>query len=56
MIGLAYIFLHAGISSYMDDTIYLQHPASEEEYSVSHSAAEMVRYLWHEFADPSLIL
>jgi S-adenosylmethionine:tRNA ribosyltransferase-isomerase len=41
-IGMAYIFLHTGISSYMDDTLDLQHPASEEEYSVSHRAAKMV--------------
>jgi hypothetical protein len=26
----------------MDDTLDLQRPASEEEYSVSHRAAEMV--------------
>jgi S-adenosylmethionine:tRNA ribosyltransferase-isomerase len=41
-IRMAYISLHTGLSSYMDITLDLQHPASEEEFSVSYRAAEMV--------------
>jgi S-adenosylmethionine:tRNA ribosyltransferase-isomerase len=41
-IGMTYISLHTGLSSYMDDTLDLQRRASEEEYHVSHRAAEMV--------------
>src|SRR6266566_5251656 len=35
----AYVVLHAGLSSYMDDELDRQHPASEEEYFVSRIAA-----------------
>ena len=34
-IDSAYIILHAGLSSYQDDELDRQHPASEEEYFVS---------------------
>lgn len=35
----AYIILHTGLSSYMDDELDSLHPASEEEYFISESAA-----------------
>jgi S-adenosylmethionine:tRNA ribosyltransferase-isomerase len=38
----AYIVLHTGLSSYMDDELDAQHPASEEEYFVSERAAEKI--------------
>src|SRR6266581_3283071 len=38
-IDSAYVVLHAGLSSYMDDELDRQHPASEEEYFVSRIAA-----------------
>jgi S-adenosylmethionine:tRNA ribosyltransferase-isomerase len=38
----AYIVLHAGLSSYLDDHLDAQHLASEEEYYVSQTAAEKV--------------
>ncbi|MBV9958340.1 MAG: S-adenosylmethionine:tRNA ribosyltransferase-isomerase [Acidobacteria bacterium] len=38
----AYIVLHTGLSSYMDDELDARHPASEEEYFISHAAAEKV--------------
>ncbi len=38
-IDSAYVVLHAGLSSYMDDELDRQHPASEEEYFVSRSTA-----------------
>ena len=41
-IDSAYLVLHTGLSSYMDDELDAQHPASEEEYFVSKSAAEKV--------------
>jgi S-adenosylmethionine:tRNA ribosyltransferase-isomerase len=38
-INTAYIVLHTGLSSYMDDELDAQHPASEEEYFVSAATA-----------------
>jgi S-adenosylmethionine:tRNA ribosyltransferase-isomerase len=36
------IVLHTGLSSYMDDALDAQHPASEEEYFISNSAAQKI--------------
>jgi S-adenosylmethionine:tRNA ribosyltransferase-isomerase len=41
-IQTAHIVLHTGLSSYMDDDLDAQHPASEEEYLVSKIAAEKI--------------
>src|ERR1700730_766986 len=41
-IDIAYIVLHTGLSSYMDDELDAQHPASEEEYFVSATTAEKI--------------
>jgi S-adenosylmethionine:tRNA ribosyltransferase-isomerase len=41
-IDSAYIVLHAGLSSYLDDELDRQHPASEEEYFVSRTTAEKI--------------
>jgi S-adenosylmethionine:tRNA ribosyltransferase-isomerase len=41
-VGMAYISLHAGLSSYMDDALDSQHPASEEEYFVNYATAERI--------------
>src|SRR3989442_15169776 len=38
----AYIILHTGLSSYMDDELDRAHPASEEEYFVSRTTAEKI--------------
>ena len=38
----AYIVLHTGLSSYMDDALDAQHPASEEEYFVTETAAQKI--------------
>ncbi len=38
----AYILLHTGLSSYMDDDLDAQHPASEEEYMISETAADKI--------------
>jgi S-adenosylmethionine:tRNA ribosyltransferase-isomerase len=38
----AYLVLHTGLSSYMDDELDAQHPASEEEYFVSATTAEKI--------------
>jgi len=38
----AYIVLHTGLSSYLDEELDAQHPASEEEYFVSERAAEKI--------------
>src|ERR1700716_3823000 len=38
----AYLILHTGLSSYMDDELDAQHPASEEEYFVSATTAEKI--------------
>jgi S-adenosylmethionine:tRNA ribosyltransferase-isomerase len=42
-IRIAYLTLHTGLSSYMDDELDRKHPASEEEYFVSDQTAEKVR-------------
>lgn len=41
-IDSAYLVLHTGLSSYMDDELDAQHPASEEEYFVSATTAEKI--------------
>ena len=41
-IDTAYIVLHTGLSSYMDDELDRQHPASEEEYFVSATTAAKI--------------
>ncbi|HEY3130410.1 MAG TPA: S-adenosylmethionine:tRNA ribosyltransferase-isomerase [Acidobacteriota bacterium] len=41
-VEVAYIVLHTGLSSYMDDELDAQHPSSEEEYYVSQTAAEKI--------------
>jgi S-adenosylmethionine:tRNA ribosyltransferase-isomerase len=41
-IDTAYLVLHTGLSSYMDDELDAQHPASEEEYFVSATTAEKI--------------
>jgi S-adenosylmethionine:tRNA ribosyltransferase-isomerase len=41
-IEMVYIVLHTGLSSYMDDELDAQHPASEEEYFISESAAARI--------------
>ena len=41
-IETAYIVLHTGLSSYMDDELDAQHPASEEEYFIGEAAAEKI--------------
>jgi S-adenosylmethionine:tRNA ribosyltransferase-isomerase len=43
-IETAYIMLHTGLSSYMDDELDLQHPASEEEYFISEAAAQKINH------------
>lgn len=46
-IETAHIVLHTGLSSYMDDELDAQHPASEEEYIISEVAANKIN-LTHE--------
>jgi S-adenosylmethionine:tRNA ribosyltransferase-isomerase len=41
-IETAHIVLHTGLSSYMDDELDAQHPASEEEYFISEKAADKI--------------
>jgi S-adenosylmethionine:tRNA ribosyltransferase-isomerase len=41
-IETAYIVLHTGLSSYMDDDLDALHPAAEEEYFVSEGAAAKI--------------
>src|SRR5881394_3297974 len=41
-VDAAYIVLHAGLSSYQDDEIDRQHPASEEEFFISQITAEKI--------------
>jgi S-adenosylmethionine:tRNA ribosyltransferase-isomerase len=43
-IDSAYIVLHAGLSSYMDDELDRRHPASEEEYFVNRVTAEKINH------------
>lgn len=38
----AYVTLHTGLSSYMEDYLDRQHPISEEEYSISEAAARKI--------------
>jgi S-adenosylmethionine:tRNA ribosyltransferase-isomerase len=41
-IETAYILLHTSLSSYMDDELDAQHPASEEEYLISEAAVQKI--------------
>ncbi|MER3477526.1 MAG: S-adenosylmethionine:tRNA ribosyltransferase-isomerase, partial [Leptolyngbya sp. ERB_1_2] len=41
-IDMAHIVLHTGLSSYLDDDLDAQHPASEEEYLISEAAATKI--------------
>src|SRR6266705_5780239 len=41
-IDSAYVVLHAGLSSYLDDQLDRQHPASEEEYFVNRVSARKI--------------
>ena len=41
-VNTAYIILHTGLSSYMDDELDAKHPSSEEEYFISEAAAEKI--------------
>jgi S-adenosylmethionine:tRNA ribosyltransferase-isomerase len=41
-IETTFLVLHTGLSSYMDDELDAQHPASEEEYFISESAADKI--------------
>ncbi len=41
-IDIGYIVLHTGLSSYMDDELDAQRPASEEEYFVSAATAKKI--------------
>ena len=41
-IETAYVVLHTGLSSYMDDELDAAHPTSEEEYFISQTAAETI--------------
>src|SRR5213078_1315277 len=41
-IDTAYVVLHTGLSSYMDDELDRQHPASEEEYFVNRVTARKI--------------
>jgi S-adenosylmethionine:tRNA ribosyltransferase-isomerase len=42
-IDSAYLMLHAGLSSYMDDRLDRQHLASEEEYSIPEATAQKIK-------------
>jgi S-adenosylmethionine:tRNA ribosyltransferase-isomerase len=41
-INSAYLTLHTGLSSYLDDQLDRQHPASEEEYFIGETAAAKI--------------
>lgn len=41
-IDMAYLVLHTTLSSYMDDELDAQHPASEEEYFINATTAEKI--------------
>jgi S-adenosylmethionine:tRNA ribosyltransferase-isomerase len=41
-VNTAYIVLHTGLSSYMDDILDAKHPSSEEEYFISEATAEKI--------------
>jgi len=43
-VDAAYLTLHTGLSSYLDDALDRQHLASEEEYFISNSTARKVRH------------
>jgi S-adenosylmethionine:tRNA ribosyltransferase-isomerase len=43
-IQMAYVVLHAGLSSYLDDDLDARHVASEEEYYVTQTAADKVNH------------
>jgi S-adenosylmethionine:tRNA ribosyltransferase-isomerase len=43
-IGSAYVVLHAGLSSYLDDDLDRQHLASEEEYFVNRVTARKINH------------
>jgi S-adenosylmethionine:tRNA ribosyltransferase-isomerase len=43
-IGSAYVVLHAGLSSYLDDELDRQHPTSEEEYFVNRVTARKIKH------------
>ena len=42
-VDFAYLVLHTGLSSYLDDELDRAHPASEEEYFLSELAAEKIK-------------
>jgi S-adenosylmethionine:tRNA ribosyltransferase-isomerase len=46
-IETAYILLHTGLSSYMDDALDAQHPVLQEEYLISADAAEKINRSHH---------
>jgi S-adenosylmethionine:tRNA ribosyltransferase-isomerase len=41
-VQIAFITLHAGLSSFMDDALDSQHPHTEEEYEIGTRAAEQI--------------
>jgi len=41
-VEMAYVTLHAGLSSYMEDDLDREHPVSEEEYSIGEGAARKI--------------
>ena len=41
-IATAFVLLHTGLSSYMDDELDARHPVSEEEYLIGEDAAERI--------------
>jgi len=41
-VEVAYLVLHAGLSSYMDDALDAQHPVAEEEYYVWQTTADAI--------------
>jgi S-adenosylmethionine:tRNA ribosyltransferase-isomerase len=41
-VEVAHVVLHTGLSSFLDDELDAQHPASEEEYFISACAAEKI--------------
>ena len=43
-VRIANLTLHTGLSSYMDDELDREHPASEEEYFISEETAEKIRH------------
>jgi S-adenosylmethionine:tRNA ribosyltransferase-isomerase len=47
-ITTAYVLLHTGLSSYMDDELDALHPVSEEEYFISADAAEKINLTYQQ--------